>query len=333
MAISTQKGGLFTATFMTNGERFRAGGFTCEADAQIWEITARSDLKNGKGVTYPSNSSNAQTLQDTSLSYWLDKTYRLYWQDNSAPEKARHKMTEINAYFGSKTNINDITTDGIDIWISHLKGKGNANGTINRKLATLSKTLKHADECIQLRRMPIVHRKREPEGRVRFVTPEEEVAIMQTLEQWSLPDLKDSITVLIDTGLRRSELCRLTKSDVSEGMLNLWKTKNGKARSVPMTARVTEVIKRRSVTATTTKLFPVLPETLSDHWDRVRYHLELDDVVLHCFRHTTASRLVQRGVSLATVQQWMGHKTITTTLRYAHLSPKNLTDALAVLEP
>ena len=332
MAISTQKGGLFTATFMTNGERFRAGGFTTDSDAQIWELQARSDLKNGKAVTYPNTSNNAQSMQDMTLAYWLDRTYRMFWADNAGPEKARHKMAEITAYFGSKRNINEITTDLIDVWITSLKAKGNANSTCNRKLATLSKTLKYADELVQLKRKPVIHRQREPQGRVRFVTLEEETQIMQTLDQWSLGDLKDSITVLLDTGLRRSELCRLTKADVSEGMLNLWQTKNGSARSIPMTKRVQEIIGRRSVTYQT-KLFPVMPETLSDHWDRVRFHLELNDVVLHSFRHTTASRLVQRGISLAVVQQWMGHKTIQTTLRYAHLSPKNLSDALAVLEP
>jgi integrase len=331
MSITIQKGGLFTATFMTNGERFRAGGFATEADAQVWEIQARSALKNGSVITYPSNANNSKTIQDLSLSCWLDKTYNLYWAGNASPKFQRYKMSEITAYFGSKTNVNDITTDGIDLWISSLKSKGNANGTINRKLSVLCKTLKHADECVQLKRMPVIHRKREPEGRIRFMSPEEEVSVMHTLDQWSLPDLKDSITTLIDTGLRRSELCRLTKADVSVGMLNLWKTKNHRARSVPMTKRVQEIIDRR-IGSGTAKLFPIHPETLSDHWDRVRWHLGMDDFVLHCFRHTTASRLVQRGVSLATVQQWMGHKTITTTLRYAHLSPKNLTDALAVLE-
>jgi len=333
MAITMQKGGLFTATFMTNGERFRAGGFTSEPDAQIWELQARSALRKGEMISYPSTSSStSNTIQDMTLTYWLDKTYRLFWADAAGPEKARHKMSEINAYFGSKGNLNDITTDRIDTWITSLKAKGNANSTINRKLATLSKTLNYADECVQLKRKPVIHRQREPEGRIRFVTPLEETQIMQTLDQWSLEDLKDSVSVLIDTGLRRSELCRLTKADVSEGMLNLWETKNGKARSVPMTARVRAIIERRGITQQGTKLFPIQPETLSDHWDRVRFHLQLDDVVLHCFRHTTASRLVQRGVSLATVQQWMGHKTIQTTLRYAHLSPKNLSDALAVLE-
>ena len=54
-------------------------------------------------------------------------------------------------------------------------------------------------------------------------------------------------------------------------------------------------------------LFPVNIDTLSRNWDKVRFHLGYDDLVLHCFRHTTASRLVQRGVGLKTVKEWMGH--------------------------
>ncbi len=40
--------------------------------------------------------------------------------------------------------------------------------------------------------------------------------------------------------------------------------------------------------------------------------------------HTCASRLVQRGVPLKVVQEWMGHKAINMTMRYAHLAPANL---------
>ena len=39
----------------------------------------------------------------------------------------------------------------------------------------------------------------------------------------------------------------------------------------------------------------------------------------HLFRHTFASRAVQAGVSLYKVSQWLGHRNMTTTQRYAHL--------------
>ena len=70
-------------------------------------------------------------------------------------------------------------------------------------------------------------------------------------------------------------------------------------------------------------------------WDRARAHLgfaEDRQFVIHTLRHTCASRLVQRGVGLKVVQQWMGHKTIQVTMRYAHLAPGHLMEAAAVLE-
>ena len=49
-------------------------------------------------------------------------------------------------------------------------------------------------------------------------------------------------------------------------------------------------------------------------------------------RHTCASRLVQAGVGLPVVKEWLGHKTNSLTMRYAHLAPKNLLDMVHVLE-
>jgi len=63
-------------------------------------------------------------------------------------------------------------------------------------------------------------------------------------------------------------------------------------------------------------------------------NLEHDEQFIpHCLRHTCASRLVQRGVPIMVVQEWLGHKTIQMTMRYAHLCPTNLEAAVKVLEP
>jgi hypothetical protein len=53
----------------------------------------------------------------------------------------------------------------------------------------------------------------------------------------------------------------------------------------------------------------------------------------HDLRHTFASRLVMAGVDLRTVQQLMGHKTITMTLRYTHLAPEHQLGAVQKLCP
>lgn len=70
-------------------------------------------------------------------------------------------------------------------------------------------------------------------------------------------------------------------------------------------------------------------------WNRLRSQMKLNtdkQFVVYALRHTCASRLIQKGVSLRVVGDWLGHKSLTVTMRYAHLSPTNLTDAAKVLE-
>ena len=54
-------------------------------------------------------------------------------------------------------------------------------------------------------------------------------------------------------------------------------------------------------------------------------------MTLEELRHTFASRLAMEGRSLRTIQELMGHKTITMTLRYTYLSPGYLREAVECL--
>ena len=47
------------------------------------------------------------------------------------------------------------------------------------------------------------------------------------------------------------------------------------------------------------------------------------DFSLHTLRHTFASHLVMKGLSIYRVSQWLGHKSVTTTMIYAHLAPQD----------
>jgi site-specific recombinase XerC len=47
--------------------------------------------------------------------------------------------------------------------------------------------------------------------------------------------------------------------------------------------------------------------------------------------HTSASQMVMRGASLKEVQEILGHKTMTMTLRYAHLSQEHKKKAVNLL--
>jgi integrase/recombinase XerD len=52
----------------------------------------------------------------------------------------------------------------------------------------------------------------------------------------------------------------------------------------------------------------------------------------HSLRHSFASGLVQRGVSLYVVKELLGHQDITTTQIYSHIQNENLFDAVKTLD-
>jgi len=60
---------------------------------------------------------------------------------------------------------------------------------------------------------------------------------------------------------------------------------------------------------------------------------EIENFTFHDLRHTFASRLAMGGVDLPTVKELMGHKDITMSLRYSHLSDGHKQRAVEILVP
>ena len=102
--------------------------------------------------------------------------------------------------------------------------------------------------------------------------------------------------------------------------------KNGEGRSVPMNAVLTETLQkvRMNTLDVTGPVFCSRNGTpyrsFRTAFERAIRQAGLTDLTFHDLRHTFASRLVMRGVDLPTVQALMGHKDITMTLRYIHLT-------------
>lgn len=143
------------------------------------------------------------------------------------------------------------------------------------------------------------------------------------------------------TGLRLGEICNLRWKhiDLESQRLTVANTadkatKSGRERSVPLTGRALAVIKDLQeasqcrpdhVVFSTGENRPLDPGYVSKQFRRYRKQAELDSTVcFHSLRHTCASWLVMRGVSLYVVKEILGHSSIEVTQRYAHLAPDTM---------
>ena len=334
------------ADITVKGRRLREH-FDTEAEAKAWELEARAAVLRGDPVPRPNCSSAANApeherfaKENNTLASILEKTFQRYWKGGPSEAKMLVNMKQVEAFFGAATPIHRIDTDAVDAFIDHCVAKGNSNATINRKLAVLSKSLTYAYERKLIPFKPKIERQREGLGRVRWLSDEEERALIDLLRSWEKNHHADVVICLIDTGFRPVELYRITSKDVDlkAGTITIWKSKGRDIpRTIHMTKRVRSIIERRmsAVTAPTDRLFPYDNFWMRHVWDRARVQLGYandEHFVPYICRHTCASRLVQRGVPINVVKEWMGHRSIQMTMRYAHLAPANLKAAASVLE-
>jgi integrase len=159
--------------------------------------------------------------------------------------------------------------------------------------------------------------------------------MLKEIESVCNPSFRDFFVWSVETGMRPSESRGIHRSDTREmqgigWIADLRKTKNGDQRSIPLTTKALEALKNRSGAYPWSEFDE---QTIRKEWDVVRQALGLGaDWVFYLCRHTCATRLISKGVNIKVVQNWMGHKDINMTLRYAKLVPSDLAMARNALE-
>jgi integrase len=77
---------------------------------------------------------------------------------------------------------------------------------------------------------------------------------------------------------------------------------------------------------------PLNADVIQYNFRRACKKAGIEDLHFHDLRHTFATRLIQAGVDLYTVQRLLGHKTPKMTQRYAHHSMESLRASVEVLD-
>jgi integrase/recombinase XerC len=232
-------------------------------------------------------------------------------------------------------------------FLGHLVGKGNGKRSVARKLASLRSFFRFLHRRGELESNPaqLVATPRQPVRTPRFLT------IRQMEELLSLPDLSSDrgqrdraiLEVLYGTGIRVGELVSLNLGSpaLEEALLRV-RGKGRKERLVPFGRPAAEAlreylpIRNRIVRAQrSTRLTEALFVNLRGGRLSARSvqrilegYVQQCSVAIavhpHLLRHTFATHLLNNGADLRSIQELLGHKNLSSTQRYTHLSVDEL---------
>jgi site-specific recombinase XerD len=250
----------------------------------------------------------------------------------------RLKVAELLPTFGD-LRAEDIKKQEIAEWLAVESKKRNWKASSrNRWQAALSLIFRVGidNEKITMNPASRIRRKTENNARVRFLSDEEEHALRNAISE---ARLLAALEISIYTGMRQSEQYTLKWSqvDLDNRMIFLPKTKNGNPRYIPMNDTVFAAFQslKAKGQASSSPVFPGrkgAAQGARGWFVDAMARAGLKDYSWHCNRHTFASRLVMAGADLRTVGELLGHRTAQMTLRYAHLAPKHVMNAVNLLQ-
>ena len=317
------------------------------AGAKDYEATLRQKLARGEPIFGTvEGEQQKQIFEEFAWYRWFDE----YVVPNNKPSEQKTKRTILRSslvpFFG-KMCIDDIRTHHVEQFKAQALKKGIARKTVNNHLTVFKKCMTTAYDWLSLPGAPpkIVWLKCAP-PRMDYLSPDECALLIRCAHAVT----REMILAALRTGMRQGELRGLQWSSIDwqnrtiavrhsrcDYTKELQTPKSNRERHIPMDIDVYEMLlKRRRDTG---YVFvdaagqPFNGFRLASRLSRVRERAGLRKIGWHTLRHTFASHLVMRGVPLTAVQILMGHSTITTTMRYAHLAPSTLRTAIDMLNP
>lgn len=239
--------------------------------------------------------------------------------------------------------IDDITTDSLRAYLHWLDRKGEKASSLARKLACLKSFYRfHVREGTAAKNPAEgIRSPKLPKNLPRVLTKDDANVLMEFPEGDTALPLRDRaiLETLYSTGARVSEAVGLNLGDLnqSDGLVHL-RGKGRKERIVPIGDVALQAIQAycASLKRATADYRPATPLFLNHRGGRLtvrsvarlvsRYSSRLAGgaVSPHALRHSYATHLLDEGADLRSIQEMLGHASLSTTQKYTHLATDQL---------
>jgi integrase len=125
------------------------------------------------------------------------------------------------------------------------------------------------------------------------------------------------VTLALETAMRRGEMLAISKQHINfnHRTLLIPQSKNGRARTIPLSVSATEVLSQHLCEG---RLFPLSANAFRLAWERLKRRAKIGDLHFHDLRHEAISRLFEKGLSVPEVALISGHRDLRMLLRYTH---------------
>ncbi len=310
-----------------DGKRRQASGRTkAEAERkrrELRDLMLAEPVVNANGFTIAQARQLSLSIRWAGLAY--ERTAAIY--SASAVE-----------FFGPTTPLESINAPAVEQWRAQLRGQGNRPATINRKLSALKAMFSDAQLHGRITTRPAMPKQiKEVNEKDRVMSDRERDGLCEYFQAVGEPAAALVLVFLLETCTRFGEVERLRWSDVDFqlGRVTFWKTKNKHPRTVPLTARALDAVKAAGVPVPSARVFPYGYDRYRRLFDRAKEHLGLahdQAFTVHTTRHTCASKLATKGISLAVLMNFGGWSSPAAVKRYLHLSTDALSACVEALE-
>jgi len=239
-----------------------------------------------------------------------------------------------------------VRTDSVRSYLAHLNGRHYSKATIARKLATLRSFYKYLVKRGRIGSNPVsaVRTPKQEKKLPRFLEYEEVKRLLETppINTWLGARDRAILETLYSTGIRVSELVGLNMDDIDFlGEVVHIRGKGKKERIAPISSSALQVIQHymefRNKRAQSNPNFDTKVLFVNKHGRRlstrsIRRKMDkylkmagLDPSISpHTLRHSFATHMLNNGADLRSVQELLGHQSLSTTQVYTHLTTRKL---------